>query len=58
MSCLLTWEPEVLSVAAYLVTIRGPIMVVVYSCGAPTAVGRKELLQFVILSSSPLTRKL
>ena len=30
MSCLLTWEREVVSLAAYLATIRDPIMVVVY----------------------------
>ena len=30
MSCLQTWEREVVSLAAYLVTIRDPIMVMVY----------------------------
>ena len=30
MSCLLTWEREVVSLAAYLASIRDPIMVVVY----------------------------
>ena len=30
MSCLQTWEREVVSLAAYLATIRDPIMVMVY----------------------------
>ena len=30
MSCLQTWEREVVSLAAYLATIRNPIMVMVY----------------------------
>ena len=30
MSCLLTWEREMVGLAAYLATIRDPIMVVVY----------------------------
>ena len=30
MSCLQTWEREVVSLAAYLVTIRDSIMVMVY----------------------------
>ena len=30
MSCLLIWEQEMVSLAAYLATIRDPIMVVVY----------------------------
>ena len=30
MSCLLTWEQEVVSLRAYLASIRYPVMVVVY----------------------------